>query len=488
MSDEIIIIDQLPERYEFTDPLLYNGKSTYELYLLHTTDDPVLSVSEWLAQIKGSTPVTGENNNWWIDGVDTGLNAVAPTDEHVQSLITGYSEPKKGTDDHYVTALQIASIATISDKVDKAEGYSLVLNTEIAKIHTRNTDSTLLSEDGTKSVYLDNAGVFHVRSISQSGSTYETHAEQVFTTKNEIILRDGAIAGLGAGEYVGFRAKLYDGANDGLLVYDKDGFARVGDAGSLAKIATIQETPTNNQFTYYDNATYGLKTRALALTDLPNGLVLLDQSAPQTIGTTGSRLSKLWATDLDSITLSFNDTKITRNAASLLQVQKISDNTLAGLKLSTLYANKIVPNADSTTALQIMKADGTTPVLTVDTTNGRIGVNKTPSELFDLTTTNQSAALNFSTNHASGYSILGLQNTNSAEVRQWFLIAYGKNSSAVDRLDFLCIRTGIKPLQLIDNGNVSIYGSLSINNGQTITFGANDSAGAGFRLVKVPNI
>ena len=40
---------------------------------------------------------------------------------------------------------------------------------------------------------------------------------------------------------------------------------------------------------------------------------------------------------------------------------------------------KIHPAADSTTAVRILKADNTTPVVTVDTTNTRVGIGTTPS-------------------------------------------------------------------------------------------------------------
>src|SRR4030066_317782 len=40
-----------------------------------------------------------------------------------------------------------------------------------------------------------------------------------------------------------------------------------------------------------------------------------------------------------------------------------------------LIGNKIYPAPDSTTAIQILKANGTTPVVMVDTTNKRIGIN-----------------------------------------------------------------------------------------------------------------
>ena len=45
---------------------------------------------------------------------------------------------------------------------------------------------------------------------------------------------------------------------------------------------------------------------------------------------------------------------------------------------------KIYPNADSTTAIQILKADGTTSVLNVDTTNSRVGILTTPIASFHV--------------------------------------------------------------------------------------------------------
>lgn len=104
--------------------------------------------------------------------------------------------------------------------------------------------------------------------IVQNGSTYETHTEQVYTKKDEIILRDGALTGLADGVLVGLRAKKYDGLNDGFLGYDNNGFARVGDIGFTQRIATIEDTPLNNGFAYYDNTNKILKT--IGLTPLDN--------------------------------------------------------------------------------------------------------------------------------------------------------------------------------------------------------------------------
>lgn len=108
----------------------------------------------------------------------------------------------------------------------------------------------LYQPDQTNSfVYTDNGGALHIDGdIIQSGSSYEVHVEQVYTAMDMIITRDGAVGGLGAGEYTGIQATLYDGANNGQLVFDNTGVARVGDIGNLQPIATREETPTDQYF------------------------------------------------------------------------------------------------------------------------------------------------------------------------------------------------------------------------------------------------
>lgn len=96
--------------------------------------------------------------------------------------------------------------------------------------------------------------------IIQNGAAYETHAEQVYTTKDEVILRDGAIGALGAGVYAGIRAKLYDGVNDGLLVFGNDGIARVGDEGSTQALATREDNPTDTGIAVWNDSTDRFET------------------------------------------------------------------------------------------------------------------------------------------------------------------------------------------------------------------------------------
>jgi len=42
---------------------------------------------------------------------------------------------------------------------------------------------------------------------------------------------------------------------------------------------------------------------------------------------------------------------------------------------------KLIPSADSATAIQITKADGTTPIINVDTTNSRVGIGTTTPDV-----------------------------------------------------------------------------------------------------------
>lgn len=134
--------------------------------------------------------------------------------------------------------------------------------------------SSLFSPDGSiEPLTIDSAGnVVIAGNIYQNGSTYVVNAEQINTSKNTVVLRDGAVSGLGSGEYVGLVAKLYDGVNDGQLVFDNQGWARVGDVGNLQKLATIEETPVNNCLIKYDTTANKLVSIGTLQLDAENRL------------------------------------------------------------------------------------------------------------------------------------------------------------------------------------------------------------------------
>ena len=92
--------------------------------------------------------------------------------------------------------------------------------------------------------------------IIQNGAYYDTHAEHIYTADDYIIMRDGAIAALSPGDYSGFQVKLYDGVNDGRLVIDNTGTARVGDVGDEQPLLTRDESAdlTNGDLLKWDAA------------------------------------------------------------------------------------------------------------------------------------------------------------------------------------------------------------------------------------------
>jgi hypothetical protein len=69
------------------------------------------------------------------------------------------------------------------------------------------------------------------------GKSIVSSLEEVVTPENTIILRKNATSSLSQNEYTGIVAEKYDGSNSGMLVFDKNGTAYVGDV-----IAQTDET------------------------------------------------------------------------------------------------------------------------------------------------------------------------------------------------------------------------------------------------------
>lgn len=78
--------------------------------------------------------------------------------------------------------------------------------------------------------------------IIQKGANKITHAENVYTKKDMIYLREGAVTALANNALAGLIANLYDGAKNGVLAFDKIGTARVGDEGDTQPLATRAES------------------------------------------------------------------------------------------------------------------------------------------------------------------------------------------------------------------------------------------------------
>lgn len=98
--------------------------------------------------------------------------------------------------------------------------------------------------------------------LTVSGTTSTVHAQEIQSEADYIELRNGNPLGLANGERSGLEVNNYDGnGTDCILAVDNQGWARVGDkGGTLQKLATIQETPTDGDFVKYNNTTKELES------------------------------------------------------------------------------------------------------------------------------------------------------------------------------------------------------------------------------------
>lgn len=98
--------------------------------------------------------------------------------------------------------------------------------------------------------------------ITVHGSEVIVTTEQIQSEKDFIKLRYNNPLALASGETSGISVNNYDGNNsDCLLAVDKDGWARIGDSsGTLQKLATIEENPTDGGFTTYNATDKELQT------------------------------------------------------------------------------------------------------------------------------------------------------------------------------------------------------------------------------------
>ena len=78
-----------------------------------------------------------------------------------------------------------------------------------------------------------------------------------------------------------------------------------------------------------------------------------------------------WASDPDYNNLT-KDTGLKRNSAGILEINNGTTGQYRDLILRNLTTTTIKPLTDSTTGLTITKADGVTPVMTIDTTNNYV--------------------------------------------------------------------------------------------------------------------
>ena len=263
------------------------------------------------------------------------------------------SENKK-----YVTDIEKVNIGYLT---------GITFNVQIqlnSKSNTGHTHYQLYQPNGSNPfVYTDNGGTLHIDgNITQSGSTYETHSEQIYTTKDYILLRSGATVGLSNNEYTGIEAINYDGVNNGRLVFDKFGVARVGDVGFEQPLSTREENPINNYLAYWNSGTTRFET--VDPIDLP----VSTQNYNLLTGETFDRIS--------------GDTFL-NNLITIL-TQNITNNyvTYTGATSNVNLGNNNLTSGSfiktGGTSNQFLKADGSSDITPYVSQNGGVIYHTTP--------------------------------------------------------------------------------------------------------------
>ena len=199
-------------------------------------------------------------------------------------------------------------------------GDNIELNPSGSNVEIRVTDDVSIDN-------LNMSGDLNIAGdIIQQGAAYETHAEKIYTTNDYIYMRDGAVGGLATGSYAGFQVEKYDGTNDGRLVIDNTGTARVGDVGDEQPLLTREESANLNNGALLkwdgvnakavDEGTVGSDTKPVKIvsgvaTEVTNELqtkLTLQTITPTLTGVTGTvrvvRYGKIVQVIMDNVTIS----------------------------------------------------------------------------------------------------------------------------------------------------------------------------------------
>lgn len=131
-----------------------------------------------------------------------------------------------------------------------------------AQKNTQPPTPGITEENGTLKVSLP---VEFADDVTVKGTQTVVHTEEIESENDYIELRADNPLGLANGERSGLEVNNYDGNNtDCILAVDNQGWARVGDSsGTLQKLATIEESPTDGSFVQYDATAKELKTAAI---------------------------------------------------------------------------------------------------------------------------------------------------------------------------------------------------------------------------------
>lgn len=152
-----------------------------------------------------------------------------------------------------IANLEATKVTSPVNKQDLDTNLQNFVDTPYLKLNsstmqTVNSDVTI-----SKDLYLTG-------NLYQQGTTIRTDVEELRVADNLIITRNGATTAVTP--YTGIKATKYDGVNDGLLVFDANGTAYVGDdpgdnsLTGLQALATRVNSINHNGIAIWDNSSF----------------------------------------------------------------------------------------------------------------------------------------------------------------------------------------------------------------------------------------
>jgi hypothetical protein len=136
---------------------------------------------------------------------------------------------------------------------------SVIIPPAFIRVDTQPPTPGITEENGILKVSLP---VEFADDVTVKGTQTVVHTQEIESEADYIELRNGNPLGLANGERSGLEVNNYDGNNtDCILAVDNQGWARVGDSsGTLQKLATIEESPTDGGFATYNETDKELQT------------------------------------------------------------------------------------------------------------------------------------------------------------------------------------------------------------------------------------
>ena len=163
----------------------------------------------------------------------------------------------------------IAQIIRLRDDVNELQNIlkDIDPNGDLTNVVTKTGDQTI---DGIKTFI---GKIVADCDIIQLGNNYETHAEQIYSKDDYIVMRDGAVNALAPGTYSGLQIKKYNGSDDLRLAADQYGVARLGDIGDEKPLMVRDETAdmTSGNILTWDGVNQKAITSGKAVSDLVEG-------------------------------------------------------------------------------------------------------------------------------------------------------------------------------------------------------------------------